>query len=59
MDIERARAFFERYGRDERLKLTGLHLHIGSPVLRTTPYAAAIRKALELIDELRRARGTR
>lgn len=53
VDIDRARAFFDRYGKDEHLRLTALHLHIGSPVLRTTPYAAAIGKALELIDELR------
>lgn len=50
--IERALAFFDRYGRDEFLKLDAIHLHIGSPVYSTEPYIAAINKALGLIDEL-------
>lgn len=54
VDIARAVAFFERYGRDEWLRLDALHLHIGSPVYETGPYVAAIGKALELIDELAR-----
>jgi hypothetical protein len=35
------------------LKLSGLHLHIGSMVNTVEPYAAAISKALEFIGELR------
>lgn len=53
VDIERARQFFQTYGRNEHLRLTALHLHIGSPVYQPAPYAQAIKKALELIDELR------
>lgn len=52
VDIERARAFFERYGRDPSLRLDALHLHIGSPVYETAPYVAAIEKTLRLIDTL-------
>jgi diaminopimelate decarboxylase len=52
VDIERARAFFERYGRDEWLRLDAIHLHIGSPVYETGPYIAAVQKALKLIDDL-------
>jgi len=52
VDIERAIAFFEKYGRDEYLKLDAIHLHIGSPVYSTEPYVAAIGKALGLIDAL-------
>jgi diaminopimelate decarboxylase len=52
VDIERARAFFDRYGRDPSLRLDALHLHIGSPVYETGPYAAAIEKTLRLIDDL-------
>ncbi len=52
VDIERARAFFERYGRDEWLSLDALHLHLGSPVYETGPYIAAIEKTLALIDDL-------
>src|SRR5262249_33495463 len=32
VDLERARAFFRRFGREKHLRLTGLHVHIGSPV---------------------------
>jgi diaminopimelate decarboxylase len=52
VDIERALAFFERYGRDEFLSLDAIHLHIGSPIYSTEPYIAAIHKTLELIDTL-------
>lgn len=54
VDIQRAVAFFERFGRDTHLKLDALHLHIGSPVYSTEPYVAAINKALALMDELSR-----
>jgi diaminopimelate decarboxylase len=54
VDIERAMAFFERYGRDEWLKLDAIHLHIGSPVYEIGPYASALEKSLALIDDLGR-----
>ncbi len=53
VDIERAKRFFERYGRDKFIRLNALHLHIGSPVYSAEPYVNAITKALGLIDELR------
>jgi diaminopimelate decarboxylase len=52
VDIERARAFFRRYGRDQHCQLRGIHLHIGSPIYTVEPYVQAITKALGLIDEL-------
>lgn len=55
VDIDRARRFFERYGRNEHCKLDAIHLHIGSPIYSAEPYVQAIRKALTLIDELRSA----
>jgi len=54
VDIERARRFFERYGKDKHLKLSAIHLHIGSPIYSAEPYVLAIKKALELIEELRK-----
>jgi diaminopimelate decarboxylase len=54
VDIQRALAFFEKYGRDEFLTLDALHLHIGSPVYETRPYIDAITKTLGLIDDLER-----
>ncbi len=55
VDLERARRFFESYGRAEFVALSGLHLHLGSPVNAVEPYVDAIRKALILIDDLQRA----
>lgn len=52
VDIGRAVKFFEKYGRDDSLRLDALHLHIGSPVYETGPYVAATQKAVALIDEL-------
>ncbi len=53
VDIDRARRFFQSYGKDEHLKLNALHLHIGSPIYTVEPYEDALRKALDLINELR------
>lgn len=52
VDLERARAFFQRFGRDPHCRLAALHLHIGSPVYSIDPYVSAITKALALIDDL-------
>lgn len=52
VDLERARAFFRRYGRDPLARLEGLHLHIGSPIYSPQPYVESIRKALQLKAEL-------
>jgi len=52
VDIERARAFFQRYGQDRLARLVGIHLHIGSPVYSTQPYVQAVTRTLDLIDQL-------
>ncbi len=52
VDLERARRFFDHYGRDRHVRLCGIHLHIGSPVNSVEPYVAAITKGLGLIDDL-------
>ena len=52
VDFERARRFFQAYGRNPHLRLDGLHLHIGSPIYSPKPYVQAITKATGLIDEL-------
>jgi diaminopimelate decarboxylase len=54
VDIERARAFFAAYGDDPHCRVTGLHLHLGSPIYTTEPYERSIRITLDLIDELAR-----
>ncbi len=53
VDIDRAEEFFERYGRDARARLEGVHMHIGSPIYTAEPYVRAIGKALALIASLR------
>jgi diaminopimelate decarboxylase len=52
VDLERARRFFETYGNDPHVKLTGLHVHIGSPIYSTDPYVDALQKATALAEEL-------
>ncbi|HKQ47290.1 MAG TPA: diaminopimelate decarboxylase [Phycisphaerae bacterium] len=53
VDLDRARRVFDHYGRQDSVRLRGIHLHIGSPVNTVEPYVAAIQKGLALIDELR------
>ncbi|WP_432799073.1 diaminopimelate decarboxylase [Poriferisphaera sp. WC338] len=53
VDIERAKQFFRTYGKDEHCVLDAIHLHIGSPIYSPEPYVMAIKKALDLIAELK------
>ena len=53
VDLERARRVFNQYAKQDHVRLSGIHLHIGSPVNSVEPYVAAIKKTLTLIDELR------
>ena len=53
VDIERAKRFFQTYGKNEHCRLDAIHLHIGSPIYSPEPYVKAITKTLEIIDELR------
>lgn len=54
MDIERFRELAAKVLRDKRLSLKGIHMHLGSPILTTEPYAAAGQKAIEVVEGLRR-----
>ena len=54
VDIERARKVFNEFGRDEWVRLRGIHFHLGSPIPLADPYFEAITKALQLIAELRK-----
>lgn len=56
VDLERALAFFDRYGRDEHLRLDAVHIHLGSPIYTTQPYIEGIGKVLGLIEEVERRR---
>jgi diaminopimelate decarboxylase len=52
VDLERARQFFETYGRDRHCALAGIHMHLGSPIYSAAPYVESTGKVLDLIDEL-------
>ena len=54
VDLERAERFFAAYGRDPRVALDAIHLHIGSPVYSAEPYVEAVGKAVDLIGRLKR-----
>jgi diaminopimelate decarboxylase len=54
VDLERAHSVFHEFGRQDAVKLSGIHLHIGSPVMAIEAYEQAITKTLELIANLRR-----
>src|SRR5262249_57740143 len=54
MDIERAEQLAEKVLKDRRLSLRGIHMHLGSPILSTEPYAAAVAKAAEVVDKFRK-----
>ena len=53
MDIERAAELADKVLASEHLALRGIHMHLGSPILSTDPYASAIEKAGEVIRQYR------
>ena len=53
MDIVRAGQLADKVLADKRLNLRGIHMHLGSPILTTEPYAAAVQKAAEVVREFR------
>jgi diaminopimelate decarboxylase len=52
VDIERAERVFEQYRNLKNLRIAGVHIHIGSPVLEIQPYVDAVNKMTALIDRL-------
>jgi diaminopimelate decarboxylase len=54
MDIERANVLAAKVLSDRNLTLTGIHMHLGSPILSTEPYAQAVEKAVRVVADFRR-----
>jgi diaminopimelate decarboxylase len=54
VDLRRAREFFKHYSGHSHVRLSGIHIHLGSPIATTAPYVEAINRVLGLIDELSR-----
>lgn len=52
VDIDRAPQFFKTYGGDPYLKLSGLHMHLGSPIYSAQTYVRGINKLLGLTEQL-------
>ncbi len=55
MDIERAGQLADKVLSDKRLSLIGIHMHLGSPILTTEPYARAVEKGVEVVNQFRAA----
>ncbi len=53
MDIEKAGMLANRVLDDKHLRLSGIHMHLGSPILTTEPYAAAVEKAAQVVADFR------
>ncbi|MBS0261391.1 MAG: diaminopimelate decarboxylase [Planctomycetes bacterium] len=54
MDIERAEQLADKVLSDSRLSLRGIHMHLGSPILTTDPYAEAVVKAADVVAKFRK-----
>ncbi len=52
IDLVRARRVFDEFKSHPGVRLSGIHLHLGSPVNSVEPYIESVNKALALIDEL-------
>lgn len=52
VDIERAERVFEQYRNLMHLRIGGIHIHIGSPILTIEPFVDAVTKVVALIDRL-------
>ena len=54
MDIARAERVAETAATISSIRMIGMHMHIGSQITTTEPYAGAVAKGVELIGRLRR-----
>jgi diaminopimelate decarboxylase len=54
LDIETVLEFATRMVDNPHIRVAGLHMHLGSPILSPQPYRQAAEKALPLIAQLRR-----
>ncbi|MBM4071784.1 MAG: diaminopimelate decarboxylase [Planctomycetes bacterium] len=53
LDIDTVLEFAQKVVDHPHVKIVGLHMHLGSPILKTDPYKQGIDKGLVLIDQLR------
>jgi diaminopimelate decarboxylase len=53
LDIDTVLEFAQKVVKNPNVKVVGLHMHLGSPILSTDPYRLGIEKGLALIEKLR------
>jgi diaminopimelate decarboxylase len=53
LDIETILEVSRKFVSNVNLKIVGLHMHLGSPIISADPYRAGIEKGLRLIEEMR------
>lgn len=53
IDIERARAEYQRAAKMDNIKVIGIDCHIGSQLTETAPFLAAMDKVLDLVNALK------
>ena len=54
VDLGHAEVLLERFSHEKHLKLSGIHMHIGSSIVTPEPYAEALSRVLAMIDSLAR-----
>ena len=55
--FEEVVSIYRRAGKDRRLCLRGVQMHIGSQITQGAPFRAAVRKMIPLVKQLRREHG--
>jgi diaminopimelate decarboxylase len=53
LDIDTVLEVAQRFVGNKGVRIVGLHMHLGSPIITTQPYKEGIDKGLALIDKLR------
>jgi diaminopimelate decarboxylase len=53
LDIDTVLEFAEQMVKHPHVQIRGLHMHLGSPIIKTEPYRQGLEKARGLIDRLR------
>src|SRR5437868_5249393 len=54
LDIDTVLEFAQKVVDHPHVKIVGLHMHLGSPILKVEPYRQGIEKGLVLIEQLRK-----
>ena len=54
LDIDTVLEFAQNVVKNPHVKVVGLHMHLGSPIITVDPYRQGIEKGLVLIDKLRK-----